>query len=750
MVFLIDDKKDRQTGEYWWGEKRFAENSEKVVPIYDLLQLENLADEVFKDGNAVLYHESFLDHTRLSAEAADKRSRLEEFAIAHENFQLAVFSGSKNSRKISGGNTASLPVSKLYQNLDVFIQKHFEGEPDLRYLLFGNNPSIEEELTLELNECITEIDKQEEQVLTDERVFSPEILFVQSYKNPVQSPILDAKLEKVIKIEDEDFTSLIKSRLSVVKYDHIFLPISIGETLSDFNGLRLATHIRCTPGLNQLSNIIIYSFVGLKALVQNEYFDILKTKNVSLVPYDKVAFAESANQLLPSELTISELPKEVLKLHLSPPKNYQDNHSVKNEWAIYQWAHALNAIDDKEIQRIIGNVEHNIYFKYLKTTSLSNNWEIISDQELEVKPRKDSKVLLIDDETNKGWHEIFSTLLTDRNRNRIDFHDLGDTFKGLNTDEVVRQSVDRILDENFDLVILDFRLQSDDFGINDPNEITSIRILKEVKGKNPGVQVVVFSATSKAWNLQAIQKAGADGFVFKDGSGNVTRSIKSLVSLVSDSLGRAKYLKTVHSKLTKLKHLSKELQLSTNFERSLASNTDIVFQLILKSFEEDKYRNYAYLQLFLIIEDFVKEASILASRSGELYVMYNGGDHKILEVKRNLVRNCKMTFNKKERLYEKIESIYERQHVDTNFNVSALLIFRYGCNDSSEKNWPSIRDNRNEKAAHPVKGNIPPKEFTDLIDFMIFLFDKRNAVGRVDSSLQDGLKSLEKLFPGNK
>jgi CheY-like chemotaxis protein len=740
MIYLIDDKKYRQSNDYGWDVERFASNYNSVTPIYDLVQLKEQSDEIRKRGNTVLYHESFLDHTSFKNKAVDQRKALEFFVTENSDFYLAIFSGSKNSRELSK-NVCYLPVSVLYQNLEVFAKNHREGDHNLNYLLFGNNPNIEKKMAVKLEKALAQSSNVVGQSV------SSSVFFFQPFTKVVQDPFVGVVPQKINKVEDEDFSSYISKWLEEAKFDYIFIPISIGKTLSDFNGLRLATHIRCTPGLNQLTNLIIYSFVGIDELMDNEYFDILKTKNVSLVPYDKAAFSEKASHSPASELTASELPKEVSNLNLKPPKNYQDTHSVKNEWAIYQWAHAIGATDDKEVQRIIGNVEHNVYFKYLKTTSVSNSWEILSDQELKIKSANDSKVLLIDDETNKGWHEIFCALLADRNN--IDFHDFGESFKGLNTDEVVRQSVGKILDENFDLVILDFRLHSDDFSDGNLDNITSIRILKEVKKSNPGVQVVVFSATSKAWNLQAIQNAGADGFVFKDGSGDVSRSIENMISLVSDSLVRAKHLKNVYAKLTKAKQLSIELKLSEAFDRSLASNMDVVFQLLLKSFREDKYRNYAYLQLFLIIENFVKEASILVNQRGRLYVMHNKGRHEILGKKENGERKCKMTFNKNERFYEKIESIYKWK-IDTNFNVSALLLFRYGCNDSNEKNWPAIRDNRNEKAAHPVKGNIQPREFIDLIDFMIFLFDKRNAVGRIDPSLQNGLKSLEHLYPGSK
>ena len=40
------------------------------------------------------------------------------------------------------------------------------------------------------------------------------------------------------------------------KYDNIFLPLCFGPTLSDYNGLRLATHIRCTDTPNNVSTYL--------------------------------------------------------------------------------------------------------------------------------------------------------------------------------------------------------------------------------------------------------------------------------------------------------------------------------------------------------------------------------------------------------------------------------------------------------------------------------------------------------------
>jgi hypothetical protein len=37
-----------------------------------------------------------------------------------------------------------------------------------------------------------------------------------------------------------------------------FYHYALGNVLSDYNGLRLAAHIRCTSSLNQLSRIFVY------------------------------------------------------------------------------------------------------------------------------------------------------------------------------------------------------------------------------------------------------------------------------------------------------------------------------------------------------------------------------------------------------------------------------------------------------------------------------------------------------------
>ena len=133
--------------------------------------------------------------------------------------------------------------------------------------------------------------------------------------------------------------------------------------MSDFNGLRLATEIRCTNTKNQCTPIFIFGFVGLEYLLQNEYFNILKTKGVELFDYSKKAFRYAASRKT-SSLRPQELPKEIKKLELQPPKNYLDNHSIANEFGIYQLAYNAG-IDINEITDFVKDKLDSLYFKWL-------------------------------------------------------------------------------------------------------------------------------------------------------------------------------------------------------------------------------------------------------------------------------------------------------------------------------------------------------------------------------------------------
>lgn len=712
MIYLIDDKNLRQK-DFGWSAKRFAHFSSIIKPLYGIQDITQIGEDLYRENNIILYHESFLDFTGDKEKALKQREKLTKIAETSPRLSVVFFSGSQGSRSLNK-NIAYLPVSTLYQNLEILIQQHSRGSVELKYLLFGGNPEIEEELNYKLTQANRNIEECAAEL-------TGKTLFIHPDEDFIQNAILDAQTEEIYSESDFELTKIILNLLNDIEYDNIFLPLCFGQILSDYNGLRLATHIRCTPSKNQLKRIFIYGFVGLDYLLDHEYFNILITKNIQLVSYSKKAFGDAVNTYY-DLFKPEELSKEIKKLKLDPPMNYADSHSISNEWAIHRWAKVIGCDETEELSKVFQNVDANLYFKYLRTIYPISELDRISAEKLKIKYEGKPKVLLIDDEAEKGWYEICAYLLGDLNGIYTDY--IGDNFKNFSSEEIIRRSLDKVKADDIDLVVLDFRLNSADFEEKRPEEITSVKLLKEIKKINPGVQVVIFSATNKVWNLQALLGVGADGFIFKEAGANVHYSITNLITILKLSIEKASTLKPIHNSFHKIKDSASKL--SITFKSNLTLNLSICFDLLVKSFDSDKYRNYAYLQLFLIAEEFIKESSVFES-GNNCYVITPSSRYLVLSkidpTQKKSPAKSAITFIENNGHYHVEKSNYNR-NIDTNYVMSAILLFRNGLVTSGAENWSRIYAIRNKKAAHPEIGIVEFTEINMLSKFLEFILDE--------------------------
>jgi CheY-like chemotaxis protein len=531
MIYLIDDKKERQHQDFGWSGEKFAQYADFIKPLYSIEEIAQIGENLYNRKNTILYHESFLDFTNDKQKALEQRRKLQNIAETKTDLSIAFFSGSQGSRSLNG-NIAHLPVSKLYQNLEITVKQQILGAVELKYLLYGEKPEIEEELYTKITQANKDIEKDYAKLKGNNLFIRPTTIFIQNAINGA----IEVKLFN--DVSDEKFSEKLNDWLSEIEYDNIFLPLCFGPTLSDYNGLRLATHIRCTSTKNQLKRIFIYGFVGLDYLVDHEYFNILKTKNVELVTYSKKAF-ELADKKAFEPLLLEELPKEIQKLKLDLPLNYADSHSIANEWAIHQWAKTIGCDETDDLTKVFQNVQTNIYFKYLSTINPVLETDKIPSNKLKFDFKVEPKVLLIDDEAEKGWNEIFAYLLTDLNGIYTDY--LRVDFKKLSSDEIIEKSIEKIFKEEIDIVILDFRLNPSDFQNKLSNQITSVKLLKQIKERNPGVQVIAFSATNKTWNLKNLVLEGANGFISKGDPNNndiafIKKSINDFIQSIQDCM----------------------------------------------------------------------------------------------------------------------------------------------------------------------------------------------------------------------
>ncbi|MEC3876483.1 response regulator [Chryseobacterium salviniae] len=503
MIYLIDDRKNRQE-DLGWSLERLNDQS-LIISIYNFEQLITYKNKIFNSESIVLFHESFNDTTSQPYNLLIKEfvNDLNTFAQSNNGFKLIYFSGSKKSRLLID-NVAYLPVEILYQNINVFIKNYKTN--DIKYLCYGENPQIEEILYKQLVEKNTEIEsgKIDDSNLNNFVVKTNEEEIEDIFTNATNEIIFDDN------ITDEYLNTCIEKWFLSTEYDNIFVPLCFGATLSDYNGLKLASHIRCTDTPNRLKNIFIYGFVSMRDMVNNENFNILKTKNIFLIDYTKKAFQDALNiENLP--LLIEELPNEINKLSLSIPKDINDNHSISNLWAIYRWSKILQ-INNEKIEKIIKKVDTNLYFKYLKSIFPIDSNLNIQKKRIDTTNYKNSKILYIDDEAEKGWKEIFSYIISDSQLNYIS----NASLMSKTSDEIIDLSLQEIIKNDIDIVILDFRLHHDDFKQNTLHNVTGYKILKKIKQHNAGIQVIIFSATNKVWNLLNLQEAGADGFIIKE------------------------------------------------------------------------------------------------------------------------------------------------------------------------------------------------------------------------------------------
>jgi hypothetical protein len=612
MIYLIDDKKLRQN-DFGWGNEKFTQYAPYIIPLYSIEDVVQIGDDLYNEKNIILYHESFLDFTTDSKKAIGQRMKLQSIAEAKVNLSIAFFSGSQGSRSLNG-NIAYIPVSTLYQNLEILVNEYVKGTCKLEHLLYGQNPRIEEELNTKLNQANRDIESEYAKIGGNN-------LFIRPTNNFIQNAIRGAIEGKLFNdVSDEKFSEKINEWLNEIEYDNIFLPLCFGPTLSDYNGLRLATHIRCTPTKNQLKRIYIYGFVGLDYLVEHEYFNILKTKNVELVSYSKKAFESVANKNIES-LKLLELSSEIKKLKLDPPLNYDDSHSIANEWAIHQWAKIIGCDTTDELLNIYNKVCNNIYFKYLKTINPLSDIDRISPERLKIKYEGNPKILLIDDEAEKGWYEIFCTILNDINGISFEHLDLELTLK--TEDEIIKISIDNIIENDIDLVILDFRLHPNDFNYRDASEITSLRLLKKIKKElNQGIQVIIFSATNKASNLQLMQKLSSDGFIIKEAPDNgfnqklLIQSIYDLKNTIENCLEKC-FLKDLFfqlgpiEKLVALESIKKPSRYSLSIQQPTIQNINQkiqIFKQLLYTFTSNL--EWPFSMLILIIEEIVNDIYI--------------------------------------------------------------------------------------------------------------------------------------------
>ena len=578
MIYLIEENASRRY-DYGWTDEKVSEYKDVLYIVDNANSFIELMPSMQKDGNVILYHESFI-----RKENFETRNSINSFIKTFEETQtynIAYFSGSKNRRTLDS-NVCSMPAAALYVNLESFV-KHYKdkgGQIDFKYLMFGDNPEIEVVLLKKIKEVNNDLKN-----LNPEKIFTQRrIIVFRTFENSIQFPVTNAIIKNGCDLacEDEDLIALVSEQRDI-QYDAIYIPLSMGETLSDFLGLRLAMFFRLIDTANKYAHIFIYGDADFSLFINSECAEIFKMPGVSYVS----ANATSLKDTLYSIHRISEddYRMGLKKIHLSVPSDIGDNHSVANIWGLYRWSLALGHTDLNLLKKT-SKVGSTLYFFYLNALYPPSALSCINKNKLHInnekKQESELNVLYVDDEADEGWDELLYHIFY--NINGIEnFDSIGNEIKSKSQTEIVDIVKNKVDDMDANLVILDLRLHPDDFSAPNINEITGYKILEMLKHKNRGIQVLMFSATNKIWNLQALLEQEADGFIMKEGPENsvdptfTEKSITEFIALLSHC-SRLTVRKSLWPSIQRVKSRLKFLLREDNENKKLLNT---IFTLIM-------------------------------------------------------------------------------------------------------------------------------------------------------------------------
>lgn len=531
-------------------------------------------------------------------------------------------------------------------------------------------------------------------------------------------------------------------KIKILESDLLFIKLSLSSNYLEFLGLRVAYHIRLTECLGEKKTVPII-FIGEETYEFLAKFapepSILFTRGIYLIPDSKAGYQHAEGMYHDQSIQRSEeITQLISRLNLRPPTDHLSEHSITNEWSILRWAGAMGVESNIEFSRIRHRIEQSLHYKYLKYKfPVPEHFAAAAYQIKGV-----GKVLLIDDEWENGWGILFKQFFKG---SRINFSILQNSFKDKEASEIVTMCDREVKAIDPDIVILDLRLIDDDVNKNLGSLLSGHQVLESIKKINPGIQVIILTASNKIWNLTGASLIQPDGFILKESPelsadpSYSKRSIEEMASLIEKSLLKS-FLKNVHIKREQIVQLTDVASYSGDlaFIGRLKTNLAVSFKLLDDAIVSSKYFNYSYLQLFQIIEDFTKQDKVFYE-DDQCIVYVKNKEVVVRKIDKPEVKSA-MKFENGKYIIKANRESSNRKSVDTNFKVSAILIFRYGNVNSSVKNWTQISSKRNTIVAHYNSDETVSS--TDIMELMNFIFYFINDDNQADTNVLAGLKGV--------
>ncbi|MBK8735667.1 MAG: response regulator [Saprospiraceae bacterium] len=482
------------------------------------------------------------------------------------------------------------------------------------------------------------------------------IVVIEDSKSNFSEDFKCQKFEYSNQSKDEDIHRwLIANTDLLLHAERLIIPVRLGNEDAEHMGLYIGLHIRLTKELEAIRFLPIL-FVSKQTKEDILYNQINKLKEKSgLLLFTKGSYLVSASAL-DEYITkpLSNLDEQVLLETVIPSLNIQNTqdpgHQLANDWGAFRLAKFAGYTLNLE-------KPSSLYFKF--KDSFTNN-EIVPNANNTIGLFNEScKALLIDDNATSGWSETLKHIL----RSKI-----------VNPGKSVSLDVITLFDDalnysnyiNYDVVFLDLRLLKEEDKSNQINSIddfTGTKVLKVIKEINPGIQIIIFTASNKVWNIEKLLELGANGYYIKESPEYIlsTRFSKDnyeeFIKTIQTCLLR-KPLKQIYTLSQNIKSIITTLVKNKKIDKSFGKSVQQYIELANKIIDAARTENdYAmgYLVLFkcieLINDNYIAEDTptnwIITNDSPLKQFRYNKGNNTAASVSPiSFTNNLPSTFEK--------------------------------------------------------------------------------------------------------
>lgn len=430
----------------------------------------------------------------------------------------------------------------------------------------------------------------------------------------------------------DTFTNDELNKLDISKYDLFVLPYDLSESYMEYTGLRVAAHIRLTPQWNSLSTPILFLGVDKRddivcvselggILYSYQIFISSRTSESELLKWfkginDKFPKGKWTNDEIVNQ---SQYRSLLLRLKgIQPPANYSTHHSIANEWAIMRW----NDMMTQPIKLSNTDFEKMLYYKYLRAnygnSQQMKKWrkEHPNIEKIDnLEPGK--KLVLIDDEWNKGWYLLLNHIAESSGFILLPPCKIKKEWDRKQLIEEVKKYVDA-KENDADCYLLDLRLHDTDFDEEflkkTKSRLSGFDILDQIKVKNRANPVIIFSASNKVWNFKSAVWNYKDPKTLEDIEGAFDYVLKETPeSVLKPDQSYELYRAFVNSirisfKLSELKKVEEKqrelLKLCSDVE---PLNEFIKLVLLDRGNNKDSMLKACLMNLMTFLEDYIKK-----------------------------------------------------------------------------------------------------------------------------------------------